>query len=63
MAGRTKRAHDNGLKLAEIADWGITEPKIKRTNTRKAIIVDPEEMEMRNWAKVPHTSLNPINSL
>lgn len=46
MAERTKRAHANGLKLTEITDWGISEPKTKRAKTRKTTPVEPEEMEI-----------------
>lgn len=45
MAGRTKRANSNDLKLAEIADWEVSEPKTKRVRKRKVTLVEPEEME------------------
>lgn len=45
MAGQTKKAHANDLKLDKIADWEVSEPKTKRARTRKATLVEPEEME------------------
>lgn len=45
MAGQTKRAHANDLKLAEVANWEMSEPKAKKKRTRRATLVEPEGLE------------------
>lgn len=45
MAGRVKRAHASDLKLAEINDWKVTEPRSKKAKRRRVTLVEPEEIE------------------
>lgn len=45
ISGQTKRANANDLKLAEVADLEISEPKSKKTRMRKATFVELEYME------------------
>lgn len=45
VSGRARRAHANDLKAAEIANLEMSEPRHKKTRTRKVTLVEPEEME------------------
>lgn len=40
-----KRAHANDLKLAQIDDWELTEPRNKKERMRKATFMEREKME------------------
>ena len=45
LSGKTRRAHANDLKLAEIDEWEVPEPRERRRRMRRTNLVEPREME------------------
>lgn len=42
---QTRKIHANDLKMAEVANWEISEPKTKKARTRKATLLELEKIE------------------